>query len=89
MILLSEHAGAYYDLGEYALTVSPFDIQGTADAMHEALTMKGDERRRRAASARRKVMNADVRAWFYQQVQDALKAMFEDSGKGKKGGSAS
>ncbi len=74
VILLSEHAGAYYELGNYALTVSPFDIQGTADAMHQALTMNANDRRRRAAAARRQVMNADVRRWFYNQVVDALKS---------------
>lgn len=75
VILLSEHAGAYYELGEQSLTVSPFDIEGTAQAMHDALTMRGEERRRRAAALRRKVMNADVRTWFYNQVQDAMAAM--------------
>ncbi len=83
VILLSEHAGAYYDLGEHALTVSPFDIEGTAEAMHRALTMNGDERRRRAAALRRKVMNADVRSWFYDQVQDALSAMENDEETGE------
>ncbi len=77
VIVLSEHAGAYYELGDHSLVVSPFDIQGIAEAMHHALTMKADDRRRRAAALRRKVMNADVRLWFYDQVKDALGAMQE------------
>ncbi len=75
VLLLSEHAGAYFELGNFALTVSPFDVEGTAEAMHKGLTMRADERRRRAGAARRQVMNADVRSWFYNQVLDGLAAL--------------
>src|SRR2546430_13517064 len=33
------------ELGEYALSVNPFDIQETADSIHRALTMDPGERR--------------------------------------------
>ena len=61
-------------------------VEGTAQAMHEALMMDGDERRRRAASLRRKVMNADERSWFYDQVKDALAAMNGQAGADKDAG---
>ena len=37
--ILSENTGAHEELGEYALSVNPFDIQQLADTIHAALTM--------------------------------------------------
>ncbi|MEL7434262.1 MAG: trehalose-6-phosphate synthase, partial [Chloroflexota bacterium] len=74
VLVLSEHAGAFYELGEDALTVSPFDIYSTAIAMHEALTMPAGERADRAESMQSIVRNAGVREWFADQLADALEA---------------
>ena len=74
VILLSEDAGAYYELGEHTLTISPFDIYLTAEAMHRGLTMPVEERHARAEALRRQVRGADVRTWFRDQVEDALQA---------------
>ena len=46
--ILSENTGAHEELGEYALSVNPFDIQELADSIHAALTMSDAERARRA-----------------------------------------
>jgi trehalose 6-phosphate synthase len=46
-LVLSREAGAFAELGEDALVVNPYDITGTADALHEALAMDRDERRAR------------------------------------------
>ncbi|MGE5134577.1 MAG: alpha,alpha-trehalose-phosphate synthase (UDP-forming) [Gemmatimonadota bacterium] len=48
-VVLSREAGAATELGEAALMVNPFDISGTADALHEALVMPERERSRRTA----------------------------------------
>ena len=37
--ILSENTGAHDELGEYALSVNPFDIQELADSIHAALEM--------------------------------------------------
>src|SRR5450755_4619466 len=42
--LLSENTGAHEELGEFALSVNPFDIQELADSIHAALTMEPGER---------------------------------------------
>ena len=47
VVVLSENAGAHEELGDWTLTVNPFDIEGKAEALHEALTMPPEERRRR------------------------------------------
>jgi len=75
MLVLSESAGAFYELGEHALVVSPFDTYSTANALHEALTMGGEDRTRRADALRAQVKDNDVRRWFANQVEDALKAL--------------
>jgi trehalose 6-phosphate synthase len=75
VLLLSESAGAFYELGDEALTVSPFDIAGMADSINEALEMPSDERHRREEVLRERVIKADVRRWFYAQVEDALRAI--------------
>ncbi len=81
VLLLSEHAGAFYELGEHALTVSPFDIHGTVEAIHQALTMPPNERQRRAEALRGLVRQSGVRRWFYAQVEDALRASTSQASK--------
>jgi len=70
VLVLSENAGAHEELGAYALSVNPFDVEGTADAIAEALTMPDAERQRRAAEIRAHVREHDVRAWMAGQLAD-------------------
>ncbi|RKS68492.1 trehalose 6-phosphate synthase [Motilibacter peucedani] len=49
VLVLSTEAGAAHELGEHALLVNPFDVSGTATALHRALTMEPAERERRSA----------------------------------------
>lgn len=79
VLILSEHAGAFYELGEQALVVNPFDIYSTAEAMHQALLMSPDEKRKRADALRRQVRGATVKVWFQNQLDDALKAINSQS----------
>jgi len=72
VLLLSELAGAYYELGQYALAVSPYDVYSTAETLHQALTMPAEEKTRRAEALREQVRNASVKLWFKTQVEDAL-----------------
>ena len=64
VLVLSENAGAHEELGAFALSVNPFDLEGTADAIEEALTMPDSERLRRAEGIRDHVREHDVRAWI-------------------------
>jgi trehalose 6-phosphate synthase len=72
VVVLSENAGAYEELGEWALPVSPFDLVGQAEAIERALSMDAGERGQRAAAIRDQVRTHDVAAWL-----DALLADFE------------
>ena len=49
VVVLSTEAGAADEFGDDALLVNPFDVSGTADALHRALSMAG----RRAQRAHR------------------------------------
>jgi trehalose 6-phosphate synthase/phosphatase len=62
VLILSEFAGAADELRE-ALIVNPYDIDGTAAAMHRALTMGADERRVRMRALRASVGEHDVHRW--------------------------
>ena len=68
--VLSENTGAHEELGEYALSVNPFDIQETADSIHAALTMSPDERRRRADGLVEIVTSRDPGDWIDEQLAD-------------------
>ena len=70
VIILSEGAGAALQLGEHALMVSPADVEGTAEAIYQALTMSFSERQRRGRALREAVEKEDVREWFQDQLAD-------------------
>ena len=42
VVVLSENAGAHAELGEWALTVNPFDVEGQAAAIGRALELDAD-----------------------------------------------
>jgi trehalose 6-phosphate synthase len=68
--LLSENTGAHEELGEYALSVNPFDIQELADSIHAALTMPRSERERRHRGLRSIVTARDPGDWIDEQLAD-------------------
>jgi trehalose 6-phosphate synthase len=63
VLVLSENAGAHEELGDWAVTVNPFDVWGQAQALHEALSMPPAERRRRAEAIQAHVRQNDVAKW--------------------------
>ena len=44
--------------------MNPFDVAGQAEALHEALTMAADERRRRREAIAAHVRENDILAWI-------------------------
>jgi trehalose 6-phosphate synthase len=70
VLILSENAGAHAELGEWALTVNPFDVAGQAEAIHRALTMPAGERRERLEAIRDHVREHDVTSWIDAQLAD-------------------
>ena len=68
--ILSENTGAHEELGEWAISVNPFDIKETADAIYEALTMDDDERERRSQGLKEAVTARDPGDWIDEQLAD-------------------
>lgn len=62
VLVLSRFAGAAEQLTD-ALLVNPYDIQGTARAIHAALTMPLEERVRRHAALLAQIRRHDVHHW--------------------------
>jgi trehalose 6-phosphate synthase len=70
MIVLSENAGAHEELQPNVLSINPFDIEATADAIYQGLTMSAEERKKRNEAARDVVRANDISRWLTRQVQD-------------------
>ena len=66
--ILSENTGAHEELGEFALSVNPFDIQELADSIHAALTMQPAERARRLRGLKEIVTARDPGDWIDEQL---------------------
>src|SRR5689334_13762907 len=70
VLVLSENAGAHEELGEWALTINPFDVDATAEALHAALGATQPTRRRLARLLREQVRTHDIGRWISLQVRD-------------------
>ena len=70
VLILSELAGSHEQLQEHVLAVSPTDLEGTVRALHQALTMPADQRRRRADALRQTVIDEDIMRWLEHQLSD-------------------
>jgi trehalose 6-phosphate synthase len=70
VLALSEHTGAHQELGAFAVTLHPFDIQQQADALYAALTMDPGLRRARREAAALVVQENDLGKWLVAQLAD-------------------
>jgi len=71
VVILSRTAGAYEQLREAVLPVTPTDIEETADQLYEALVMPARKRRQRAELARGIVQRETPADWMRSQLSDA------------------
>ena len=70
VLVLSENAGAHEQLGAHALSVNPFDVDATANALYRGLSMPIEERRARGEEIRRQVRSNDIFQWLRSQLDD-------------------
>jgi trehalose 6-phosphate synthase len=70
VLALSENTGAHEELGAFAVTLHPFDLQQQADALYGALTMPVEERRDRRNACVNVVRQNDVAKWLQMQLAD-------------------
>lgn len=67
-LVLSREAGAYEELREDAITVNPYDVVGTARALHEALLMPLPERAERTKRLAAAATALPPAQWFLDQL---------------------
>jgi trehalose 6-phosphate synthase len=79
VLVLSEYAGAFEELGAFALGVNPFDIEGQAEALYRALIMPAEERADRAGMLRRVVEENSVEKWVQAQFADIAAKLTVDA----------
>lgn len=72
VLILSRFAGAARELPE-ALVVNPYDVEDTADALYQALTMPPAEQRERMAALRSTVREFNVYRWAGRMLSDAAR----------------
>jgi trehalose 6-phosphate synthase len=71
VVVLSREAGVWEELGPASITVNPFDVSGTAAALHEALTTEAPERAAKARHARELAGRRRPHHWLNDQLKAA------------------
>ncbi len=82
VMILSENTGAHEELGSFAVSVNPFDIEHQAEALYEALTMPANERQERLLHIKRIVHENDIEKWITAQRTDITEKRAHDSARG-------
>ncbi len=80
VLVLSRNTGAFGRLGRYALSVNPFDVRESADALAAALAMPLEERMRRARGLSRLVLSNPPARWVRGQLEDLERARVRREG---------
>lgn len=70
VLLLSRTSGAFQQLEQACLPLSPNDPLETAEKLYQALSMPKDERHTLATRAREEVEQNNLQTWIQQQVHD-------------------
>ncbi len=79
ILILSEFAGASRELAS-ALLVNPFALEQTTEAIHAALVMPADERRKRMQKLRAAVADSNIYRWAGKFLSALLKFDFPENG---------
>ncbi|MET9774727.1 trehalose-6-phosphate synthase [Streptomyces sp. NPDC006367] len=69
VLVLSREAGAYEELGDDAVVVNPYDVAGTAKALHEALSVPPGERAERSKRLAAAGTALPPARWFLDQLE--------------------
>ena len=70
VLVLSESSGAYRQLMDGALPVSPTDIEGTMETLYQAIQMSPEERKNRALALSESIRREDIHHWITSQLAD-------------------
>jgi trehalose 6-phosphate synthase len=84
VLVLSEFAGAWEQLGEGAVSVNPYDIEGVAAAIRRAVLMSPEQRRPAMEKLRKKIHEEDV-YWWLNQFMHECGMIAEEKAAGRSG----
>jgi len=78
VLILSEFAGSAAQMHGAALMVNPYDVEGTADAIHAAVVMPAMERRSRMRRLRSIVRREDIFWWTDSFLRASISRGLDD-----------
>ena len=73
VLILSRFTGASYEFTS-ALLVNPYDIEGTAEAIHQAVTMVPEEKQERMRKMRQIVREYNIYRWAADMITELVKS---------------
>ena len=75
VLILSETSGVHHQLAKGALSVSPTDVEGTMDALYQAITMPQEKRREMSSVLTGSIIREDITHWISRQLEDIAKLL--------------
>ena len=78
VLILSQFAGAAAQLGRAALVVNPYDVEQTANAIHNAFRMATASGRYRMRRLRRNIRDQDIFWWVDSFMRAAIDKELRD-----------
>jgi trehalose-6-phosphate synthase len=73
VLILSRFTGASHEFAS-SLLINPYDIEGTAEAIHQALTMLPDEKKERMRKMRQIVREYNIYRWAAEMIAGLVKS---------------
>ena len=70
VLVLSRQAGAFEELGDWAVGVDPLDVDGQAEAIERAIALPRDRRRAWLGAIRAHVRTHDLDAWASRELRE-------------------
>ena len=74
VVVLSVNAGVHEELGEWVVSIDPFDVDAQSAALEEAISLPRAERRSWLEAIREHVRRHDLEAWIEAQLADVDRA---------------
>ncbi|MBA3552278.1 MAG: trehalose-6-phosphate synthase [Actinobacteria bacterium] len=82
VLILSENAGAFSELGRHSICINPFDVLQTAEALAQALEMEEADRGRRIRGLRAAIRRGTAERWVRRQLDDLEAVRLLREGRG-------
>jgi trehalose 6-phosphate synthase len=73
VLILSRFTGASHEFSS-SLLVNPYDVEGTAEAIHQALTMLPEEKKERMRKMRQIVREYNIYRWAADMITALIRS---------------